>query len=262
MSENRQRGVRRWLRDRRFRALLPLHAEPRSALRRLLRRGREVHRRVLPAELPGPPALPPQRPAVPRRGRRADRGLPRVQALRPRRRAGLAGLEPACRSGGARRAPDRRRRGGSRRRRRARRAPPLLGAPAESHTRGRAGRRPGRAGARPAGAVGAHADRDDRAAVRRGGRGRGLRQHQAVQRDPAGDLRPDADRAAQPRTRGRRPAATPGAIELRLPAREPFDGVSLVGFLAERAVPGVEEVAGGTYRRMLAPAARQRGRLR
>jgi AraC family transcriptional regulator of adaptative response / DNA-3-methyladenine glycosylase II len=38
---------------------------------------------------------------------------------------------------------------------------------------------------------------------------------------------------------------------LRLPRREPFDGVALLGFLAARAVPGVEEVAGDTYRRTL-----------
>jgi AraC family transcriptional regulator, regulatory protein of adaptative response / DNA-3-methyladenine glycosylase II len=52
--------------------------------------------------------------------------------------------------------------------------------------------------------------------------------------------------------RTRRPAAAPGTIELRLPVREPFDGESLVAFLAARAIPGVEEVAGGTYRRTLA----------
>jgi AraC family transcriptional regulator of adaptative response / DNA-3-methyladenine glycosylase II len=48
----------------------------------------------------------------------------------------------------------------------------------------------------------------------------------------------------------RRPAS--GAIQLRLPFREPFDGDSLIAFLAERAVPGVEEVDGSTYRRSLA----------
>jgi len=47
----------------------------------------------------------------------------------------------------------------------------------------------------------------------------------------------------------RRPAS--GAIQLRLPFREPFDGDSLIAFLAERAVPGVEEVDGSTYRRSL-----------
>jgi AraC family transcriptional regulator of adaptative response / DNA-3-methyladenine glycosylase II len=43
----------------------------------------------------------------------------------------------------------------------------------------------------------------------------------------------------------------PGAIELRLACRQPFDHASLTGFLAFRAVPGVEEVFDGTYRRAL-----------
>jgi len=51
------------------------------------------------------------------------------------------------------------------------------------------------------------------------------------------------------RGRARRPAS--GAIQLRLPYREPFDGASLIAFLADRAIPGVEEVDGSTYRRTL-----------
>jgi AraC family transcriptional regulator, regulatory protein of adaptative response / DNA-3-methyladenine glycosylase II len=66
------------------------------------------------------------------------------------------------------------------------------------------------------------------------------------------------------RARARRRSAAPGVIELRLPCREPFDGESLVTFLAERAIPGVEEVetqvgagaaagtGGAAYRRTLA----------
>jgi AraC family transcriptional regulator, regulatory protein of adaptative response / DNA-3-methyladenine glycosylase II len=54
------------------------------------------------------------------------------------------------------------------------------------------------------------------------------------------------------RARRRRGATTPGAIELRLAAREPFDGGSLLRFLEARAIPGVEEVDGATYRRSLA----------
>jgi AraC family transcriptional regulator of adaptative response / DNA-3-methyladenine glycosylase II len=50
----------------------------------------------------------------------------------------------------------------------------------------------------------------------------------------------------------RRRAAIPGAIELRLPFREPLDGDSLLAFLAARAVAGVEEVEDGAYRRTLA----------
>jgi AraC family transcriptional regulator of adaptative response / DNA-3-methyladenine glycosylase II len=40
-------------------------------------------------------------------------------------------------------------------------------------------------------------------------------------------------------------------IALQLPLRPPFEGVALVDFLARRAVPGVEDVAGRGYRRSL-----------
>jgi len=40
-----------------------------------------------------------------------------------------------------------------------------------------------------------------------------------------------------------------GGISLRLPYRAPFDGAGLIEFLALRAVPGVEEVRDGVYRR-------------
>ena len=46
------------------------------------------------------------------------------------------------------------------------------------------------------------------------------------------------------RARRRRGAGSPGTIELRLPCREPFDGESVVAFLAARAIAGVEEVEG------------------
>ena len=42
-----------------------------------------------------------------------------------------------------------------------------------------------------------------------------------------------------------------GALELRLACRAPFDGEALVGFLAARAIPGVESVEGLTYRRSI-----------
>ena len=41
----------------------------------------------------------------------------------------------------------------------------------------------------------------------------------------------------------------PGVIRLRLPYRPPIDFPRLLGYLAARAVPGAEEVTGGTYRR-------------
>lgn len=43
----------------------------------------------------------------------------------------------------------------------------------------------------------------------------------------------------------------PGTITLRLPYRTPLDADSLLAFLGERAVPGIEEFTGGTYRRSL-----------
>ena len=46
-------------------------------------------------------------------------------------------------------------------------------------------------------------------------------------------------------------ASVPGEITLRLPFRRPFDGEGLLRFLGDRAVPGVEEFAGGAYRRAL-----------
>jgi AraC family transcriptional regulator of adaptative response / DNA-3-methyladenine glycosylase II len=46
-------------------------------------------------------------------------------------------------------------------------------------------------------------------------------------------------------------ASTPGTISVRLAVRTPFDGAGLVEFLSTRAIPGVEEVVGLTYRRTL-----------
>jgi AraC family transcriptional regulator of adaptative response / DNA-3-methyladenine glycosylase II len=43
----------------------------------------------------------------------------------------------------------------------------------------------------------------------------------------------------------------PGSLTVRLPLRTPYDGASVLGWLAGRAVAGVEEVAGGCYRRTL-----------
>jgi AraC family transcriptional regulator of adaptative response / DNA-3-methyladenine glycosylase II len=46
-------------------------------------------------------------------------------------------------------------------------------------------------------------------------------------------------------------ARLPGTLELRLSLREPFDGAGLLRFLERRAVAGIEEVSGTTYRRAL-----------
>jgi AraC family transcriptional regulator of adaptative response / DNA-3-methyladenine glycosylase II len=45
--------------------------------------------------------------------------------------------------------------------------------------------------------------------------------------------------------------AAPGLIRLRLPYRAPIDGDRMFGFLAARAIPGVESVDDGRYRRTL-----------
>jgi len=50
---------------------------------------------------------------------------------------------------------------------------------------------------------------------------------------------------------GRRPVAD-GPLTLRLPARPPFDGHAVLGWLAARTAPGLEEVDGDTYRRRIA----------
>jgi AraC family transcriptional regulator of adaptative response / DNA-3-methyladenine glycosylase II len=51
---------------------------------------------------------------------------------------------------------------------------------------------------------------------------------------------------------GRRPLpAAAGAVELRLRRREPFAWPALLTFLERRAVPGLEEVVGASYRRAL-----------
>jgi AraC family transcriptional regulator of adaptative response / DNA-3-methyladenine glycosylase II len=44
---------------------------------------------------------------------------------------------------------------------------------------------------------------------------------------------------------------SPGVVELRLSCRKPFDGSALLRFLELRAVPGLEEVGAGSYRRAL-----------
>ena len=53
------------------------------------------------------------------------------------------------------------------------------------------------------------------------------------------------------RARANSSEAALGSIALRLPYRKPFDGDSLFDFLGARAVPGVEELVDGVYRRTL-----------
>jgi AraC family transcriptional regulator of adaptative response / DNA-3-methyladenine glycosylase II len=67
--------------------------------------------------------------------------------------------------------------------------------------------------------------------------------------DASGTRPNGASRGVDAGASGARPGT--GTITLRLRRREPFDGDGLLAFLAMRAVPGVEAVEGGTYRRVL-----------
>src|SRR5437764_11585001 len=51
--------------------------------------------------------------------------------------------------------------------------------------------------------------------------------------------------------RPQRDPAAPGLIRLRLAYRAPIDGERMLGYLAARAIPGVEEVRAGCYRRTI-----------
>jgi AraC family transcriptional regulator, regulatory protein of adaptative response / DNA-3-methyladenine glycosylase II len=73
---------------------------------------------------------------------------------------------------------------------------------------------------------------------------------------------PSALRAAdRPRGAGTDGTGTHGTgthgtwLSLRLACREPFDGESMLGFLAARAIPGVEQVAEGRYTRTIRTSA-------
>jgi AraC family transcriptional regulator, regulatory protein of adaptative response / DNA-3-methyladenine glycosylase II len=65
------------------------------------------------------------------------------------------------------------------------------------------------------------------------------------------DLTPTALRHRAKKKFGKGKDATPGTLTLRLPVRTPFAYEGLFGHLAACAVPGVEEVRDGAYRRTL-----------
>ncbi|WP_197496556.1 DNA-3-methyladenine glycosylase 2 family protein [Mycobacterium sp. 1274761.0] len=65
------------------------------------------------------------------------------------------------------------------------------------------------------------------------------------------DLTPSALRRRAQAKFGRSEASTAGTLSLRLPVRTPFAYEGLFGHLAACAVPGVEEVRDGVYRRTL-----------
>lgn len=71
-----------------------------------------------------------------------------------------------------------------------------------------------------------------------------------LRRRPAGS-RAGGSVTERPRAASAAASTAPAgdALELRLPARPPFDAGPLLRFFAARALPGVEEVADGVYRR-------------
>jgi len=61
----------------------------------------------------------------------------------------------------------------------------------------------------------------------------------------------ESPRSLRQRSKGAAKRSAEGAIALRLPYRSPLDADGLLMFVARRAVPGIEEVTGGVYRRSL-----------
>jgi AraC family transcriptional regulator, regulatory protein of adaptative response / DNA-3-methyladenine glycosylase II len=76
-----------------------------------------------------------------------------------------------------------------------------------------------------------------------------IRQFNDTMREIYASTPTDLRRRARHGRRGRDPVV--GTIDLRLAYRRPADLAGIVDFLAARAVPGVEEVENGTYRRSL-----------
>ena len=65
------------------------------------------------------------------------------------------------------------------------------------------------------------------------------------------ELRAAAARTSAPPSGGGAAASVGDGLTFRLPYRSPLDADALIAFLARRAVPGVEEVVDGSYRRSL-----------
>ena len=110
--------------------LLPSRPRARREVRRVVLLGRAHDGHLLPAELPGADAAPPQHRVPPDRRGRGPCGVPRLPSVPPGHDAGLAGVEPRRRrrrAGGPR---DQRRRRRPRGDPRPRRSPRLLGTPA------------------------------------------------------------------------------------------------------------------------------------
>ena len=230
-----------WIMDRR--RLLPRDRNPRRPLRRAAVRCGEDHRHLLPADLPGADAQARERALLPhRRGGAGSRlsalpALPAGDLARPRR------LARRLQHRLARARPDRGRRAGRGRRRGPGRAARRRRAPAPAAVPPAPRRLADRGRPDAARAAGQAADPRDPPADDRGGDGGRLRQRAALQRDLPAALRPPARRAAPLRAPSVRRHDRRGHAELALPP--PYDWDAILAFLAPRAIPGVEVVAGG-----------------
>ena len=256
-------GDRCWAGAGRQGALDPDGAGEGRPLRRLVLHCRRHDRDLLQAELPGRAAETGEHAVLSQRRCGAGGRIPRLQAVPARRQPGIAGMERACRPGGARDAADRRRGDRPRRGARARR-PAWLQRPAGGAA---AARRAGcRAAGASQGAAGADrpaADRDQRAAHGRHRVRGGLRQHPGIQRHRARGVRALPHRAAPPRgprAIGRggglavAAAAVPGAAVPRQPVRAPgSDGRTRGRGVAGRGLPAHAPAAARAGHRRAAP---------
>ena len=117
-ASQRSCSAPQWRGDPRRRTVLPGCAEPRQQVRRLLHHGRQDHRDLLPAELPGDDPEATQRRVLRHGCRRAATRVSRMQAMPARRVAWFTRVERSCRCRRTGDAADRRRSGRSRRCRR------------------------------------------------------------------------------------------------------------------------------------------------
>ena len=179
--------------------------------------------------------------------RRPDRRVPGLQALPPRCLARLARVEPPGRRRGPRHATHRRRRRRPRRRRGSR-------APARLQRRATSNRLLiAEVGAGPQALARAQRAQTARVLIETtdlpftqvafAAGFSSIRQFNDTVRAVFAET-PTSLRAPP----GERPApASPGAVALRLPRRDPFDASGTLDFLGARAIPGVEELAVGEH---------------
>ena len=234
------------------RNLLSGGKQPRRTLRRDVFHCGADYRNLLPAKLPSAYAEARKRTVLPLGGGSADRWLPRLSAMPARRQPRCTGMEPASRSRG--------------------RAMRLVadgivdreGVAGLAARLGYSERQIHRALSQEVGAGPLRLARAQRAQTARillettdlgvtdvsyVASFASIRQFNDTMREIFASTPSDLRRRSRRGPGAHRLVA--GPIELRLPYRRPADLTGIVAFLSTRAVPGVEEVEGGTYRRIL-----------